>query len=474
MLIAVIVACGSVGAHRSTTTSVEAVSTDSVWDSECDDVVAGGARRRALQTTECVANRYEDCAVRALVPSHCLRAIPEEPRWVLVPGSEASLADGLREKAEMNFWLALGGGQTTPMPTTVSYNAIGFISNDDEDVRVVFEERRSSIGVLLSSPDGRFLAATHHIDIASGEEGSPNYLSSPWISVVELESLSVFTFAVPTVVEPMLGAQSVSVSWQGENLYVLTRDVRSGGERRQAVQCNAANRTCAPARVDAIDRDSVYAVATANGGYLVTPVPLGVVLPEEAERRSVRFSPNGRRFVWVFEEVIAGDGEVERVLLLHSAEGDVEIARGRSSFDARWLDDDNVLFDAEPTATDIGRFWRDATNRNVARRVRSRTASTDWSTPVGQPLIERTRRVELARAWRETADALPVGTGPAYFQHEHLSVYTLSTGETRRYVSIGHVRLFAQPRRPNVHGGRVLDVPYLFDPASSFSETMEH
>jgi hypothetical protein len=437
------------------------------WPKACDDLVQRGARARvALLVAE--EEKTEVDQATPSMPSRdelapCAAAIPTAPEWILVPALLARDEEpsGLHVPASQLIAMGRTRGRTTQTPVGRTYNALAFIDPDGAPV-VVHAELFAPIDVVLPSPDGRFIALLHHVGARYSGAIVPPYLNWVRLSVLDRATLETTSFQLS---DGKVSVQSVIVAWDGATLDVMLRDVWNGySDKRTHLRCAAPELQCAASDPFLVD-GRIYAEISATMGERVEPLPKGMAIPDDADPRSVRVSPNGARIAYVREGAIDTELQTfERRLIVLSQGEEIEVARGPAALHARFLDDDRLAYDAPPTLTPRYLALRGAVPTMTRDDLIARAPDVATLSEPEQEALVQQQNAELAfQADLNALRALPPDVGFADLQHEALHVFDIQTRKNAPLsAALVHARLIAQPRRPNLRGsaGRI-EVPLL-------------
>lgn len=398
----------------------------------------------------------------------CAKKLPSHPLFVLVPGFDTErLPWGVSLNALNARKMGLRRGRTTAPEVAAPFSALAFVAGGK--AHTVFSDALASIDVWTARPDGRYVATVQHLGASYAGAGVPYYLRVPWVSVFAPSTLTASTLPLPLESEEF-SPQAIALAWEGDTLRVLARDTwNADGDKQREWRCMLPAGPCTASQGEAFPMKGAYVEATATGGYRVDPLPEGFVLPQGADRRSIRASPSGKRVVWVYEDVL--DAErllLERILFVRTAGKDVEVARGKSKLHAVWLDEDRLLFDEEPAPS---ARWNAVYVAPKAPTKEELSASAPPGRDSGEGgfaskqdeqevMAERVMEAQIA-----ALEALPPDIHPRELQKETLLVFDAATGARTNFIALEHVRLFAQPRAANLRGrNRNVEVPPLDAP----------
>ncbi len=208
---------------------------------------------------------------------------------------------------------------------------------------------------VLASPDRSRLAVVHVGKRSYSGAAVPLYLGKVEITLVDVRTFA--TTSLPVDVGDTFSFQSIALAWASPTrLRLRLKDVwNTADNKRIYATCDVEQLPCTlPTAVTPAERDfpreGVLEV-TSRAAYQLEPVPAGFQPSTDVLPRTVHVSPDGRWVSYVTDDGDANElfPSTRRLWVRPASGGDpVEVARGEGPLHARWLDAEQLVFEAPP------------------------------------------------------------------------------------------------------------------------------
>lgn len=325
---------------------------------------------------------------------------------------------------------------------------------------VYVEPGRPVEGVLVS-PDRSRLAVVHVGKRQYSGAAVPLYLGDVDIVVVDLRTFA--TSHIPVDVGDTFGIQSLALAWASPTrLRLRIKDTwNTARDKRIYASCDVEKLPCTlPTAETSVEkdfpRDEVLEV-TSLSSYQLEPMPQGFQPPASFVPRTLHVSPDRRWVSFVTDDRNATDmfPSTKRLWARPLSGGQpVLVAKGEGSFHARWLDDEQFVFEApmEPTpklANAMAARRQDPQLKLKAEAIAGDERDPDSTARVLERLLQQEATARLAEQ----------GKTPDDLWRLPLRGFSVRTGKTTEYHP-GPARLWSHSGGPTHHRkGPAREVP---------------